>query len=238
MADDTAEQLRALLADVVTVVSHELRQPLMVIQGYLSLVDDGALGEVPAEIGEIMPVVLNKVDEINAIIEQIVILARLEAGTLHSTEAPADLRSVVDTAVRRLEPVPATHPIAVRHPAGPVPVVVDSGHIETILENLLSNAVRFSPAGGEVTVTVGAENGAARVAVADRGIGITPTDLDGLFVRLGRIRNDRTRGIPGCGLGLVTARGLARRFGGDVEVVSEPGAGSVFTLVLPLAELD
>ena len=238
MAEDTTAELRALLADVVTVVSHELRQPLMVLQGYLSLIDDGALGDVPADIAAILPTLLSKVDEMNAVIEQTVILARLEAGTLHVTEAPADLRGLVDAAARRLQPLPATHTLTIHHPEHPVPVVVDSGHIETALGSLLDNAVRYSPEGGEVTVTVGAGDGAARVAVADRGVGIAAADLAGLFVRLGRIRTERTRGIPGCGLGLVTARGLARRFGGDVEVVSEAGAGSVFSLVLPLAEPD
>lgn len=232
-----AADLRALIADIVTVVSHDLRQPLMVVQGYLSLIEDGALGPVPAEIVEIIPTLLAKVDEANAIIEQTVTLARLEAGTLHSTPQPADLRSVVAAALRRVEPLPETHSIAVEQPDRSVPVVVDSGQIELALGNLLGNAVRFSPRGGEVRVTVSGADGRACVDVADSGIGIAASDLPILFARLGRVRNQQTRGISGCGLGLVTARGLARRFGGDVMVSSsEPGRGSVFSLLLPLGD--
>lgn len=238
MAEDTAAELRSLIADVITVVSHDLRQPLMVIQGYLSLIEDGALGEVPADIAEIMPTLMTKVDEMNSIIEQTVTLTRLEAGSLHSTLGAADLRSLVRAAVRRVEPLPATHTLAVEQPDWSLPVLVDSGHIELALGNLLDNAVRFSPRGGSVRVGVSADDHRARVDVADNGIGIAAADLPGLFVRLGRIRSEQTRGISGCGLGLVTARGLARRFGGDVEVASEPGRGSVFSLLLPLALVD
>lgn len=236
MADDPQAPLRALLDDLVTLVSHELRQPLMVIHGYLSLIEDGALGDVPAEIAGILPTLLTKVDEINAMIEQAVTAARLEAGTLPATPMPVDLRTVVEAAVRRLGEPPAGHTLSVELPAAPVPVCVDTGHIERALGNLLSNAVRFSPDGGELSVVLSTAASRARIEVRDQGIGISSDELASLFVRLGRVHSERTRGIAGAGLGLVNARGLARRLGGDVEAVSEPGRGSVFTLELPLTE--
>jgi two-component system sensor histidine kinase SenX3 len=118
-------------------------------------------------------------------------------------------------------------------PGSAVPVVGDRSRLSMIVTNLLHNALKYSPAGGEVRVTCRVADGTAEVAVHDQGVGIAAEDIGRLFTRFGRIVTPETAGIGGTGLGLYLARDLARRHGGDVRVESRPGEGSTFTLRLP-----
>jgi len=117
--------------------------------------------------------------------------------------------------------------------AGRVRVRADPEQVETILGNLVSNALKYSPAGGDVIVVVRVEPGWAAVDVTDHGDGIAEADLPRLFQPFGRLPNAVAAGIQGTGLGLHLSRGLAQAQGGDIEVTSRPGAGSTFTLRLP-----
>jgi signal transduction histidine kinase len=103
-----------------------------------------------------------------------------------------------------------------------------------IVTNLLHNAIKYSPRGGEVRVSCAVQDGTACVAVSDEGMGIAEADQARLFTRFGRIATEETRSIPGTGLGLYLARDLARRHDGGIGVSSQPGRGSTFTLTLPL----
>ena len=115
---------------------------------------------------------------------------------------------------------------------------VDSERIQTIVTNLVDNAVKYSPNGGEVACLVTLRGGLARVAVKDGGVGIAKADLNLLFTRFGRVPNPATNHLPGTGLGLYLGRQLARLHGGDITVDSVPGEGSTFTLHLPVAESE
>jgi signal transduction histidine kinase len=120
-------------------------------------------------------------------------------------------------------------------PARPLYALVDRLRAETIVQNLLDNALKYSPRGTDVLSTVSRHKGLARVCVRDQGIGIAPADLPRLFTRFGRIVHDEHRHIAGTGLGLYLARELARMHGGDITVASAVGQGSEFILTLPLA---
>jgi len=116
-----------------------------------------------------------------------------------------------------------------------VTVEVDRGRLLTILTNLIENAIKYSPAGGPVKVGIGVRDGMAEVTVRDKGLGIAAADLPRLFSRFGRIVTADNSNIPGTGLGLYFARELARMQGGEITVRSQEGAGSAFTISLPLA---
>ncbi len=229
-------QLEQLKTDFLKLASHELRAPLGVVRGYISMMEDGTLAPVGEHVEPVLPLLRAKLDEMNRLINEMLDTARLEDSALQLRLAHLDLREVVHEAVRSLEPLAGErHQLVTAVPGVAIPVLCDSSRLGMVITNLVHNAIKYSPAGGEVRVTCSTRDGRAEVAVSDQGIGIAPEDTGRLFTRFGRITNADTAGINGTGLGLYLARDLTRRQGGDVTVESEPGRGSTFTLSLPLA---
>jgi signal transduction histidine kinase len=222
----------------LNLASHELRGPLTVVRGYVSMLEGGMLGDLNERGRKAVPVITAKVLEMNALIEQMIEAARLEDGALMLRPVEADLRDVVSDAVDNARILAdAKHKIRLDMPDKPVSVLMDAERIKTIVSNLISNAVKYSPAGGRVEVDLTARAGIARVSVKDTGVGIEKEDLPVLFTRFGRISTPQTNHLPGTGLGLYLGRQLARLHGGEITVESEPDRGSTFTLHLPLAAL-
>ena len=223
--------------EFLNLASHELRGPLTVLRGYLAMMSAGSMGSLSKQVTEVLPVLEQKSEEMHSLVEQMIEAARLEEGRLKLHIEPGDLREIVGEAVQLTRPLAGQeHPLEFESTEQSVPVAVDRERIGTILANLLSNAIKYSPAGGQVVLSVARENGLAMVKVTDRGIGIAPEDQARLFTRFGRIENTATAHIGGTGLGLYLSRELARLHGGDLTVQSRPGAGSVFTLAVPLAD--
>jgi signal transduction histidine kinase len=221
----------------LNLASHELRGPLTVIRGYTSMLESGLLGELNDRGRKAAPVLSAKVMEMNALIEQMIEAARLEDGALLIKPKEADLRNIAATSVAAVKSVlDETHTLVLSSPGRPVKVRVDSERVQTIITNLIDNAVKYSPEGGEVTCVVTQRNGVARVSIKDRGIGIAQSDMATLFTRFGRVSRPDTDHLPGTGLGLYLGRQLARLHGGDITVDSTPGVGSNFTLHLPLRD--
>jgi signal transduction histidine kinase len=228
-------QLEQLKTDFLKLASHELRGPLGVVRGYISMMEDGTLAPVGEHVSPVLPLLRAKLDEMNRLINEMLETARLDDSALQLQLARLDLRDVVHEAVRSLEPLAgARHRLVTETPGSPVEVTGDRSRLSMIVTNLVHNALKYSPDGGQVRVCCRA-GGCAEVAVEDEGVGIATEDQDRLFTRFGRIATPETAGIAGTGLGLYLSRDLARRHGGDVSVVSEPGRGSTFTLSLPLA---
>jgi signal transduction histidine kinase len=220
----------------LNLASHELRGPLTVIRGYVSMLEHGALGPLNEDGKRALQIMSAKATEMNGLVEQMLEAARLEEGRLELHLAPYDLRDVVRTSVDLVRPlVDQEHPITIDMPDRPVKVEVDMERIQTILTNLVDNAVKYSPEGGNVLVEVVNGGGAAAVSVRDQGVGIDAADLPRLFTRFGRVATAATSHLPGTGLGLYLSRELARLHGGDITVESNPGHGSTFTLRLPTA---
>jgi signal transduction histidine kinase len=229
-------QLEQLKTDFLKLASHELRGPLGVVRGYISMMEDGTLAPVGEHVGPVLPLLRAKLDEMNRLINEMLETARLDDSALQLQLARLDLRDVVHEAVRSLEPLAGDHHrLVTETPGAPVEVTGDRSRLAMIVSNLVHNALKYSPAGGEVRVCCRAEGGRAAVAVTDEGVGIAAADMDRLFTRFGRIATPETAEIAGTGLGLYLARDLAHRHGGEVSVESEPGLGSTFTLSLPRA---
>ena len=224
-------------SEFLNLASHELRGPLTVLMGYLSLLEDGAFGAVPEAFASSMPLINARLAEMETLINAMLDTARLDGDQLRLDVTAVDLREVVDDAVRRCEIfVQAGQRVGLRCPDRPVPVRADRERMITVVANIVNNAIKYSVDGTDVTCALQVEGETATVAISDAGIGVAPEDLGTLFTRFGRVRSDpRVRGVPGTGLGLYLARELTRAHGGDVLVRSQPGVGSTFTVLLPLS---
>jgi signal transduction histidine kinase len=218
----------------LNLASHELRGPMTVIRGYVSMMEGGILGQLNERGRKAAAVMETKVSEMSALIEQMIESARLEEGGLIADLKVTDLRDIARNAVESARPlVDKRHELTLKVPRRPVEVRVDVERSQTIITNLISNALKYSPAGGPVQCDVSVSRGEAMVTVRDQGIGIPPQHMAALFTRFGRVMTPETQHLPGTGLGLYLSRQLARLQGGDITVESKPGRGSKFTLHLP-----
>jgi signal transduction histidine kinase len=219
--------------EFLNVASHELRGPMTVIKGYLTMIEAGSLGELSAQSRSVIPLLIAKSDEVNWMIEQMVEAARLEEGRLALKKLPANLVELTDLAIDGVSQLLSKHQLSVDKPARAIEAEVDPDRFQIVVRNLLSNAVKYSPVGARIKVRVSG-NGVARVAVTDEGIGIAEEDQARLFTRFVRIETKSTERVSGTGLGLWLSREIARMHDGDLTVESTLGRGSTFTLQLPL----
>jgi len=170
----------------------------------------------------------------NTMIQDLVDSVRSEAGELRLERQPVDLRSFLDELLKRQATALDTQRIRIEAADGLPPVSADPNRLERILVNLLSNALKYSPPGSPVTVSLQQQNGEIITSVADRGPGIAPEEIPRLFQRFYRAAAGR-RQPEGIGLGLYITRMLVEAHGGRIWVQSTPGVGSVFSFSLPLA---
>jgi signal transduction histidine kinase len=219
----------------LNLASHELRGPVTVVRGYVSMLDSGMFGQLNEHGRKATGVMAAKISEMNELIEEMIEAARLEDGGVSLRQVETDLRDVAREAAETIAPlVGDRHQLELDLPDRRVRVNADPDRTRTIIANLLSNAIKYSPSGGAVTCQVRARAGTARVVVADEGLGIPHDSLSLLFTRFGRVITPETAHLKGTGLGLYLARQLARLQGGDITVASVEGKGSTFTLMLPL----
>jgi Signal transduction histidine kinase len=220
--------------EFLNVASHELRGPMTVIKGYLTMLEAGSLGDLPTQSMSVLHLLIAKSDEVNWMIEQMVEAARLEEGRLALRKLPVDLVELTDLAIESASQLLSKHHLSVDRPPQPIHAEVDPDRFQIVVRNLLSNAAKYSPAGARIRVQVSG-NGVGKVAVTDEGIGIAEDDQVRLFSRFVRIETKATERVSGTGLGLWLSREIARMHDGDLTVESTPGRGSTFTLQLPLS---
>ena len=215
----------------LNLASHELRGPLTVVRGYNSMLADGSIpaDQIPA-ISRLLEIKLAQMDRL---IEQMLDTARLEHDALDLPEEIFNLGSVVQEQIDVFRPLSEGRRLLLDGGELEVLAKGDRLRIATIVANLLDNALKYSPDGGDVQIRVGVRDSQAFISVRDTGLGIAPEHLPRLFTRFGRLPTNENATIPGTGLGLYLCKEIAIRHGGDVTVVSVPGAGSEFTLTLP-----
>ncbi|HEX3605396.1 MAG TPA: PAS domain-containing sensor histidine kinase [Candidatus Dormibacteraeota bacterium] len=230
--------LEATKSDFLRLASHELRGPMSVIRGYLSLLQEGDLGELGEQAQQVVALLMTKTEEANAIVNQLLETARLEENRMVLKLELVDLRDIVTAAAARARTLAsARHRITVDTSPDPVLANLDVDRIRTVVQNLLDNAVKYSPGGGPVECAVvdSPETGEAVVVVRDEGLGISREDMPRLFSRFGRLVTPENSNVPGTGLGLYLSRELVRRHHGDITVVSAEGQGTTFRISLPRA---
>ncbi|MHB8613061.1 MAG: sensor histidine kinase [Candidatus Dormibacteraceae bacterium] len=221
-------------SDFLNVASHELRGPMTVIKGYLTMFEAGSLGELSPKAISVLPLLISKSDEINWMLEQMLEAARLEEGRLELNKKRADVVDITDRAIDGVKILLRGHDLKVEEPNEPVEAELDPERFQMVVRNLLSNAAKYSPAGSDITVRIRRVDGMASVAVIDHGAGISQDDQAHLFTRFGRIPN--TQHVQGTGLGLWLSREIARMHNGDLTVESTPGSGSTFILAVPVGQ--
>jgi two-component system sensor histidine kinase BaeS len=214
---------RQLLADV----AHELRTPITILQAYCEQMADGTEPATPARLGSLRDEVLR----LGRLVADLETLAAAEAAGLHLVKAPTDLAAVAAHVAGLLAPAFAAEDGELKTDLQPAIVDADAARLSQIATNLLSNALKFSPPGGQVTLTVTPGNGLARLDVSDEGPGIPADELPHVFERFWR--GSAGRRASGSGIGLAVVAELARAHGGRAEVTSEPGHGARFTVWLP-----
>jgi signal transduction histidine kinase len=225
--------LEKVKTEFLNVASHELRGPMTVIKGYLTMLEAGSLGDLSTQSRSVLPLLIAKSDEVNWMVDQMVEAARLEEGRLPLKKLPADLVALTDLAIAGVSQLLSTHQVSVDRPAQAIEADVDPDRFQIVVRNLLRNAAKYSPAGARIRVRVSG-NGVGRVAVTDEGIGIAEEDQARLFTRFVRIETKSAAPVSGTGLGLWLSREIARMHDGDLTVESTLGQGSTFTLQLPL----
>ncbi|MFC8222467.1 sensor histidine kinase [Streptomyces sp. NPDC057362] len=226
---EAEQRLRRFVADA----SHELRTPLMSVRGYADLFQYAA-ANAPGERERHLARLRAEAARMGVLLDDLLLLARLDADEM---EAPlrweeADLAELVRQAAEAFRAARPDHPLTVTSGTEPVQLRMDPQRIRQVLDNLLTNAAVHTPPGTEVSVTVSAASGAARVSVADTGPGVPVADRDRIFDRFYRVDKARSRDRGGSGLGLAVAGSLVRAHGGTIELAGEPGT-TVFTVTLP-----
>lgn len=228
--------LEKIKSDFLRLAGHELRQPVTVVSGFLDLTLQGAFGDVNPKLREILELLSGRLDAMNHLLDEMMDTARIEDDRLDLDLAIDDLREVVGRATAAIRALlTERHQLSVDIPDEPVPVRIDSNRIDIIVGNLLSNALKYSPDGGEIRCRLTVTGGTAQIVVEDEGVGIAPDQVHLIFRRFGRIDDPSHARIPGLGLGLHISRELARRHGGDVWCEPDRQRGSAFVLTLPLA---
>jgi signal transduction histidine kinase len=228
--------LEQVKSHFLNVASHELRGPLSIARGYASMLADGTFGPLEAsDIRRAVPILMSKLEEMNALVDSMLDTARLEERRLVLRLSPVDVRILIDRAMVSVQPsLSPKHELTWRRPPRPVMVMADEARLSIIITNVLHNAVKYSPDGGGIDCFLSVDRGEMLLTVWDHGLGIAEKDLPRLFTRFGRIVTRENSHILGTGLGLYLARELALLHGGDLKVASSYGHGSAFTLIMPL----
>jgi len=217
----------------VATVSHELRTPLTSISGFLEMLQDEE-----EEVGETarayLDVIRRSTGRLHQLVEELLLIAQIEAQRVELESDPLDLVSLASESVEALRPVAVEHGVSIDLVADHPPQVRgDARRLAQVIDNLVTNALKFTPEGGSITVSVHGDGSSVLLAVADTGIGI-PTDEQGkLFSRFFRSSNATQGAIAGTGLGLAISRALVEQHGGTVALVSEEGRGTEVTVTLP-----
>jgi len=220
--------------EFTSVVSHELRTPLTSIRGSLGLLESGVLGPLPEKGQRMIEIAVENTDRLVRLINDILDIERIDSGKIDMQKEPCDGAELIKSAVESLESLAANAGIILRAETAPVAVSADRDRIHQTLTNLISNAVKFSPAGSVVEVSCAQHGGEVVFSVTDDGRGIPADKLDSIFGRFQQVDASDSREKGGTGLGLAICRTIVQNHDGRIWVESKPGEGSTFSFALPV----
>jgi two-component system sensor histidine kinase KdpD len=225
-----SERLRSALLDSVT---HEFRTPLTSIKASVTTLRSGAkLNEEQQE--DLLAVIEEESDRLNRLIGEAVEMAQLDAKEVGLDLRPHQIHEAIDAALAEVKHLLADRPIEIRLPERLPPVLMDAGWIKKVLQHLLENAAKYSPAGSPIFISSEVKNNRMITSVADRGAGIDDLERSMIFDKFYRGQSQRYR-VQGTGMGLAIVKAIVEAHSGRIEVTSQLGHGSVFSFGLPLA---
>ena len=235
--NERLRELDRLKDEFIALVSHELRTPLTSIQGYTELLLDGEAGELGDDQRQFLGVVERNAHRLLHLVGDLLFLAQVEAGKLVLEIGALDLGAVASESVETARPQAEAKDITLTLATGPVPLVAgDRARIAQLLDNLVSNAIKFTPEGGRVDVRVRALQKRAVVEVRDSGIGIPASEQQFLFERFYRTSTATEQAIQGTGLGLAISKAIVDAHDGLITLTSEEDVGTTFRVELPLGQ--
>jgi PAS domain S-box-containing protein len=236
-ANEKLRELGAMKDDFVALVSHELRTPLTSIRGYLELVLEGEPSGLDKEQGEFLNIVDRNAARLERLVDDLLFMARLGSGKLELSLQDTDLAALAQESVSAAGPRASAQAVELACAVEDVPPVSgDPGRLGQLLDNLISNAVKFTPDGGRVDVRVFPQNGDVAIEVADSGIGISSNEQAQLFQKFFRTTAAGKRAIQGTGLGLSISKAIVEAHAGRIELESEESVGTTVRVLLPIAE--
>ncbi len=225
-----SERLRTLILDSIT---HELRTPLTSIKGAATALLEGHMNHEQSH--ELLTIIDEESDRLNRLVSEAVEMAQLDAQQVQMHFEPVELRVIIDAARETYSWIEEQHELRLSLPEG-LRVKADAGMMEKVISNLLENAAKYSKPHSPITISAEANDGKVSLSIADQGAGIDPGEQGLIFERFYRGRS-QALGTSGTGMGLAISRAIVDAHGGSISVTSQPGRGSVFTIILPKPDL-
>lgn len=227
-----AERLKS---EFVSLVTHEFRTPLTSIKGYAEMMLDGDTGELTDEQREFLETVCRNADYLSELVDELLEVSRIEAGAMRLDIREFDISATIEKVVDQMRPQieRKEQELSIDVPQDVPKVEADERRTSQIILNLVSNAHKYTPSDGNITISAAAERDHVRVDIADNGIGLTEDERDQIFSKFFRADNPETAKERGTGLGLWITRSLVEMQGGEISVQSRPGEGSTFSFTIP-----
>ena len=231
------KKIDRLKTELLSTVSHELRTPLSSIKGYATtLLEHGDILS-REESREFLEIIDSESDRLDELIRNLLDMSRLEAGVLRIDREPTDLSEVARGCMRRVQRHTERHQLLLDWDTDQL-VDVDPSRVSQVITNLLENAVKYSPDGGEILTSAQPQGAMLQVSVADQGVGIPQRDLHRVFDRFHRVEGEISKRVGGTGLGLAICQRLVEAHGGKIWVESRLGKGSTFYFTVPLVRME
>lgn len=229
-----AEEKKQVRFEFIRVLGHELKAPLAAVEGYLDLMKEKTLGDNLADYDKILGRSALRLNQMRKLIVDLLDMTKIESGKKDRNLTAINLREAVENAIELAGPSAMTRQVTINLTAPEnLMVSADSGELDMIFNNLISNAVKYNREGGKVFVTIDEKPENIVISVADTGIGMSEAEQQKLFKEFSRIRNAKTADILGSGLGLSILKRLVELYQGEISVKSVPDEGTTFTVVIP-----
>ena len=229
------KRMDQMKSDFIAMVSHEVRSPMNSLLMQLKNISDGLAGPVTDKQQEILHRASDKILNLNNLVTELLDLSRIESGLIAHEKEPVDLAKLLTE--QKVFHSPYAHEkdivIELLCPANLPSILANRQNMEEVFSNLITNAIKYSPSGGHISITATKENEYLKVEVTDTGFGIASEDLDKIFSRFYRVKDANTRQIQGTGLGLALVKSIVESHHGKISVVSAVGGGSTFRVLLP-----
>ena len=227
-----AEELKSTF---ISVISHELKTPVSLIKGYAGTLAREDVSHDPEFVRESAQIIVEEADRLTELIDNLLDASRIQAGALSLDPQPLDLISLIRKTADRFATQTNRHQIVVDLPETLPLVMADERRLRQVLDNLINNAIKYSPNGGKIVIGARSGDDHVLVFVQDEGVGIPEEDQEAIFESFYRVDSSLKRSTQGAGLGLYLVRAIVEAMGGEIRVESEPGKGSSFIFTLPVA---